>query len=172
MPAPAQAVEVTAYYDARTEAVKFYAVATRNVDGTRTWYCNASSEEEAKQRAEQVKIMLDMGEAASVSVHDRADRIGSEYDYDYLLDSLHQRGPARETLDEGFHRNADALDRILAFGDLIDADSLKTQDERDALELAKVNGDVVLANPSNSQTLYRLTESGRRFLSKFSPVGR
>lgn len=79
--------------------------------------------------------------------------------------------PQRETLEDDFRRNAEALDRLLAFGDLIDANCL-TEDERETLEIAEGNGDVVLANPSNSPTLYRLTESGRRFLSKFSPIGR
>lgn len=64
------------------------------------------------------------------------------------------------------------LDRLLAFGDLIDRSSLKTPAELHTLNYAEQEGDVVLANSSNSQTLYRLTESGRRFISKFSLVHR
>lgn len=183
MPAPAQAVEVTNYYAPSDGHVVLCSVATRNADGSRTWYANVKDEVEGRERAEQVKIMLDMNETAPITTHEvPATFLNLDYVRDELasepvgssrvLPNLKASSWPQESREEAHIRSAEALDRLLGFGDLIDGDSLATPDDRLTLYLAYVNDDVALANPSNSQTLYRLTESGRRFLSKFSPVGR
>lgn len=173
-PAQAQAVEVFAYYDPRLPSgaegndTLFYSVGTRNVDGSRTWYANRETEESAKQAGEDIAVMLDLP-SRTVAFHDQAATFDNA---DFLADALRYAdailaAEVRPCAEE----YATDLDRLLAFGDLIDRSSLKTPAELHTLNYAEQEGDVVLANPSNSQTLYRLTESGRRFLSKFSPIG-
>jgi len=62
---------------------------------------------------------------------------------------------------------ADNLDRLLAFGDMIDAAALDNDDAREVVAAAEADGFLVLANPANSGTLLKLTEKGRLHLAKW-----
>lgn len=66
---------------------------------------------------------------------------------------------------------ADALDRLLAFGDLLDVETLADADQGAFFD-ARNDGFLQLANASNSLTLYKLTELGRRFIGAHGTVGK
>ena len=62
---------------------------------------------------------------------------------------------------------ADKLDRLLAFGDLIETSQGLTLDDAAVVLWARRDGFLVAANPANSNTLLKLTEAGRLFIAKW-----